>query len=560
MRDSEVVASVVGGDPDGLAEAYDRYADSLYRYCLFLLGDPADAADTVQDTFVIAASRLGGLGEPDQLRAWLYAVARNECLRTLRARKTAAVPADTPHAAGEGAGEGTEHAALAALIEDAAQGLSPAERELVELHLAHGLADAEIAAVLGVSRERAHTRTSRAVSQLQACLGVLVVGRASPADCAELGTMLGGWDGIVTPALSWWAQGHIARCKTCTARRAAELGPVMPPELSPEAAIAAAAAQNLRLAAGPPQALKEHALALATGQDPSAVAYRAVLLGRVGAFERHGYPKPSSTRLAALRSGGKEGAPRGFRQLRTVAAAGLVAAVAVAAVAVALTRTSAPTTPLAEGTQPAAAATAPVTSAPATSPTPSASPGHRQAVAPHTRAGKPTPSASGKGSAGGTARPPTPTPSSASPTPTPTPTSTRPTPAPTATPTTTPSPTAGTLIVNPAGGQLQVSPFGASITLTAQGASVNWSIAVSDGSGLLMVHPSSGTLRPGDHVTVTIFASRHASGRQLTVTPGGTVFTIETGWKRSGEPGRPGSHRRTMPLVTLPSGRIVFRL
>jgi hypothetical protein len=436
---------------------------------------------------------------------------------------------------------------------------------LVELHLAHGLADAEIAAALGMSGDRAHARTSRAVSQLQACLGVLVVGRASPADCAELGTMLAGWDGVVTPALCWWAHGHIGRCTTCTARRAVELSPVMPAELSAEAAIAAAAAQNLRLVAGPPEALKAHTLALATGQDPSAVAYRAVLLGRVGAFERHGYPRPSSTRLAALRSGGRESARRGFRRPRRVGAMAVVAAVAVAAVAVALTRTSAPTTPLAEGTQPAAAPTAPVTSAPASGVTRSAAPGRGRPVAARTRrAGRPAPSASGR-AAGGTAGPPAPTasaPPSASPTPppAPTPTTASPTPAPTTTPSTAPSPTAGTLIVSPAAGQLQVPPWGATITLTAQGGSVNWSIAVSGGDGFVNVQPSSGTLRSGDHVTVTIFASHHASGRQLTVSPGGAVFTIQSGWKQSGERGRPPSHRGETAAVTLPFGRIVFRL
>src|SRR5215472_4048261 len=77
----EVVASIVTGDPEGLAQAYDRYADPLYKYCRSMLGDPADAADAVQDTFVIAASRLAGLREPERLCAWLYAVARNECLR-----------------------------------------------------------------------------------------------------------------------------------------------------------------------------------------------------------------------------------------------------------------------------------------------------------------------------------------------------------------------------------------------------------------------------------------------------------------------------------------------
>ncbi len=68
MRDAEVVTSIVAGDPDGLAAAYDTYADPLFKYCRTLLGDPADAADAVQDTFVIADSRLDGLREPEQLR------------------------------------------------------------------------------------------------------------------------------------------------------------------------------------------------------------------------------------------------------------------------------------------------------------------------------------------------------------------------------------------------------------------------------------------------------------------------------------------------------------
>ena len=61
MRDSEVVAAIVAGDPEGLAEAYDRYASPLFTYCRSLLRESADAADAVQDTFVIAASRLAGL-------------------------------------------------------------------------------------------------------------------------------------------------------------------------------------------------------------------------------------------------------------------------------------------------------------------------------------------------------------------------------------------------------------------------------------------------------------------------------------------------------------------
>jgi hypothetical protein len=48
--------------------------------------EPEDAADAPQDTFVVAAQKVRGLRDPDRLRPWLYAVARNECLRRLRAR------------------------------------------------------------------------------------------------------------------------------------------------------------------------------------------------------------------------------------------------------------------------------------------------------------------------------------------------------------------------------------------------------------------------------------------------------------------------------------------
>src|ERR1700688_3724803 len=84
MRDTEVVAAIVAGNPEGLAEAYDRYASPLHAYCRSLLREPTDAADAVQDTFVIAASRLAGLRDHNRLRSWFYAVARNECLRRMR--------------------------------------------------------------------------------------------------------------------------------------------------------------------------------------------------------------------------------------------------------------------------------------------------------------------------------------------------------------------------------------------------------------------------------------------------------------------------------------------
>src|SRR5262249_27997215 len=139
MRDSEIVASIVAGDAEGLAEAYDRYAEALYGYCRSLLREPADAADAVQDTFVIPASGLTGLRDRELLRPWLYAVARNECLRRLRPRESPlALDEDAEHA-DESADVGTqaERAETRALLRAAVDGLNPAERDVI-IQVLHG--------------------------------------------------------------------------------------------------------------------------------------------------------------------------------------------------------------------------------------------------------------------------------------------------------------------------------------------------------------------------------------------------------------------------------------
>jgi len=130
MRDREVVAAIVAGDPAGLAEAYDRYATPLYSFCRTMLREPADAADAVQDTFVIAAPRMSGLRDPERLRSWLYAVARNECYRKLRRGSLHASIEEAPDVTDEAAdvAADVERADLRALVRDALGGVGRAPR------------------------------------------------------------------------------------------------------------------------------------------------------------------------------------------------------------------------------------------------------------------------------------------------------------------------------------------------------------------------------------------------------------------------------------------------
>jgi RNA polymerase sigma factor (sigma-70 family) len=249
MRDSELVASIVAGDPEGLAAAYDRYSGPLFGYCQSLLREPDDAADAVQDTFVIAASKLGRLRDPERLRAWLFTVARNECLHRLKSRRTAAPLDDIPEQPDESVDVGgeAERAESRALIRAAVGGLNDGERDVIN-QVWHGLEIPEVAMALGVSRNHAHSLFSRARDQLEASVGVLVVGRSGRKDCAALDQLLHGWDGRLTAPLRRRVGRHIDRCSVCSDRRRRELRPAVLLSVAPVAlAPAGLRAKVLRL-------------------------------------------------------------------------------------------------------------------------------------------------------------------------------------------------------------------------------------------------------------------------------------------------------------------------
>src|SRR5215469_14398892 len=157
----------------------------------------ADAADAVQDTFVLAASKLDGLRDPDRLRPWLYAVARNECHRRLRARARVADLDEAGEMTDDSAdvGGAAERGELRDLVRSAIAGLNPGEREVIELTLRHEFDGPDLAAALGVPANQAHALASRARSQLERSLGALRVARSGRKSCTELNAILAGWDG-----------------------------------------------------------------------------------------------------------------------------------------------------------------------------------------------------------------------------------------------------------------------------------------------------------------------------------------------------------------------------
>ena len=512
MQDREVVAAIVAGDPDGIAEAYDRYAMPLYSYCRSLLREPADAADAVQDTFLIATAKLGGLRDPGKLRSWLYAVARNECHRRLRSGETTSTldeVADLPAAAGghastaesAGVASAVERAELRQLVRDAIDGLNPGERDVIELSLMQGLDGGELADALGVSRNHAHALQSRARRQLERSLGALVVARTGRDACTVLDALLAGWDGQLTVLMRKRISRHIEQCEICGELKRRELSP----------ALFAGALPLVALVPG----FRAHVLKMCTDHTPAGLAHRASVAARAGQFGPAGFPRPSSVP-------GASGWHHVLRHSHALAASAATAAAAAGVSAVLIIGGgSPPSHATAAGGRGSAGPGVVANSrgAPSRGPgsapgaggggrAPSASPGGTTAPAVATSPGsRPAPGTSGAASStsgSSSSAPASSSPASSSPAPA----------------------VQGTLAVSVSQLVLvAVNGHGVgTFTLTAQGGPVSYSISA---AANLSISPASGSLASGASATITVTSSSLITlNEQLTINPGGHTVTV----------------------------------
>lgn len=160
--------------------AFDRLyrssRDDVYAYAAGMLRDRAAAEDVTATAFE-RAYRKRSRFDPRRgnRRAWLFGIARNAALDELRRRgKQAELANDPIDATSVADTHPAERAELRLILVGALKTLEARERELIALKFFAGLANAEIAAVLGISESNAGTKLHRTVAKLrEACNGAL---------------------------------------------------------------------------------------------------------------------------------------------------------------------------------------------------------------------------------------------------------------------------------------------------------------------------------------------------------------------------------------------------
>jgi len=79
IPDESLLAGFLRGEEDMFTELVTRYEQPLYSFICRLTGDPAEATDLFQETFVRVYQRASSFRAESRLKTWLYAVATNVC-------------------------------------------------------------------------------------------------------------------------------------------------------------------------------------------------------------------------------------------------------------------------------------------------------------------------------------------------------------------------------------------------------------------------------------------------------------------------------------------------
>lgn len=167
-------------DKQAFAMLVDQNSDPIYRLALKMTGNPQDAEDVLQETFIKAYNHIHSFEGRSKVSTWLFRIATNEALMLLRKRKDGLVDIDEGVETDDGevmpvqivdwcclpekellSAESRDH------LREAAMKLSDSTRAAFLLRDVEGLSTKDAAEALDISESALKVRLMRARMELR---------------------------------------------------------------------------------------------------------------------------------------------------------------------------------------------------------------------------------------------------------------------------------------------------------------------------------------------------------------------------------------------------------
>jgi len=154
--DRDLIVRSASGDERAVGALYDRYGSVVYAVAYRIVGQRADAEEVVIETFAQAWREAPRFDVArGSVAGWLTMIGRSRALDLVRARsrrdRITAAAAEQPGGA-PGMGDwrpdpshSVDHTERRVQVQRALQGLSPSQRQAIELAFFEGLSQSEIA-------------------------------------------------------------------------------------------------------------------------------------------------------------------------------------------------------------------------------------------------------------------------------------------------------------------------------------------------------------------------------------------------------------------------------
>ncbi len=154
-------------------QAYNQWADDIFRHCYFRVSDREKAKDLAQECFLKTWKYISEKGEVQNLRAFLYRVANNLVVDYARKKKPVSLDQMMEEEGFEPGMEDEEKIVAKAdfnLIKKDLDKLDPIYREAVIMRYMDNLQPREIAEVIHLPENVVSVRIHRGIRQLRELL------------------------------------------------------------------------------------------------------------------------------------------------------------------------------------------------------------------------------------------------------------------------------------------------------------------------------------------------------------------------------------------------------